>query len=456
MNEPIAAAIAFAALGALFAGTVALLLFNPGSRSVRWWSAFQAANMVWLGGQGWAYANQGWRGASVPIVGGTVHLMAALFLGYALVEGRRWPSRRALLVVLLGVATLPLAVTDVAPGVSRWLEPAWHLALWGTGTVILVRMPWGMRGLPDADNRLGRTIRWLSALVAPIVLVGIIVYGGRVFVYAMPLLVVWIQTLLFLGVARLRFYDIEVRARRTGELAAETGERERLAVVGELSASLAHEIRNPLTGVRSLAQRLAEEEIDDARRQRYAGVILQEVERVERLVANLLGVARRAPRAAAGGGPVALEDLFGDLQLLFGSRAEKAGVRLVATSHGQSLSAPREILTQVVLNLLLNAVAHSPRGGVVELAAVATDGETVIRVRDQGRGVAREERERIWEPFYSGAGGTGLGLAVVRRLCREAGWVVEVDDAPGGGAEFRVRVPTASAAELPVPMGVAS
>jgi signal transduction histidine kinase len=79
----------------------------------------------------------------------------------------------------------------------------------------------------------------------------------------------------------------------------------------------------------------------------------------------------------------------------------------------------------------------------VELAAAARDGEGIITVRDQGPGVAPEERERIFTPLYSLRGGSGLGLAVLRRIAEEAGWTVEVADAAGGGAEFRLRVPLA-------------
>jgi signal transduction histidine kinase len=280
----------------------------------------------------------------------------------------------------------------------------------------------------------------LMVLVLPVGIGGGLA-GGAVHVYVMPLAMVWIQALVFVGVARLRFYDIEVRASRTGEIAAAAAEQERLAVVGELAASLAHEIRNPLTGVRSLAQRLAEDDVEEAKRRRYAGVILEEVGRVERLVANLLGIARRAPRHEAGDAKTALAPLFEDLALLVGGRAEKSRVRLVADGGAISAPAAREPLAQALLNLLLNALAHAPEGTSVELRARETADAVEVSVRDHGPGVPVDERERIWEPFHSGSGGTGLGLAVVRRLAREHEWKVEVGDAPGGGAEFRLTLP---------------
>ena len=261
--------------------------------------------------------------------------------------------------------------------------------------------------------------------MAPISLVGGALLGTRMWIYVMPLLVVWIQFLVFVGVTRLHFYDIEVRAARTGELAAGAAEAERLAVVGELSASLAHEIRNPLTGVRSLAQRLAEEQIDDARRQRYASVILEEVGRVERLVTNLLGIAPGAGPASGASTPAGGTDLghelFDDLLLLLGARAEKAGVRLVVDAAEATVEAPREVVPPGAPGR--PAQRHRPfaaetRGSPAR--APHRQGVEIL-VRDSGPGVPSEERERIWEPFHSGSGGTGLGLAVVRRLARSDG-----------------------------------
>src|SRR5690606_10604848 len=104
---------------------------------------------------------------------------------------------------------------------------------------------------------------------------------------------------------------------------------------------------------------------------------------------------------------------------------------------------------QALLNLLLNALAHTPRGGVVTLSASAGDRVT-ISVRDTGPGVPAAERSRIFEPFHTASvDGTGLGLSVVRRIARELDWELEVDDAPGGGAEFRIRLPAAATSRVP-------
>ncbi|HEV2130789.1 MAG TPA: HAMP domain-containing sensor histidine kinase, partial [Longimicrobiaceae bacterium] len=424
---------------ALFVGSVLLLLFNPRSRGVRWWVLFQAANLVWLGLQGWAFAAGAWPSLG-RLIAATVQMLPALFMAYVLVEGYDRPVRDALLVIALGVAVLPVTVQLYRFDSAGWLITAWHVGMWGTATFLLLRSR-KMRAIEgQRERRLGRAVMGLLVVVAPIVLAGAMLFGMKMFYYAMPLLVVYIQFLIFVGVARLQFYDIEVRAARTGEIAVAVAETERLAVVGELTASLAHEIRNPLTGVRSLAQRLAEEEIDERRRRRYAGVILEEVGRVERLVSNLLGLARRAP-APRRESETELDSLFDDLLLLLSARAVKAGVRLTADAGRIVAPAPREELAQVLLNLLLNALQYSPHGGAVHLLAGEAGGAVELLVRDSGPGVPPEERERIWEPFHSGSGGTGLGLAVVRRLAREQGWSAAVGDAPEGGAEFRLRIP---------------
>ena len=447
MTNPAAAAVAFFALGVTVFGSALLLLFNPRSRAARWFGVFQASIAVWLGAQGWAYATGDWARMQ-PVVSVAVHLAPGLFLAFAMAEARKQPWLAAG-AIALALVLVPVVLAHRGNGYGSPLLLAWNLGAWTVATVLLIRgMSRRMRtiGMPESRRRTGRRVLMLMAVVFPVGVIGGVVTNGAVAVYLMPMLMVWIQALVFFGVARLRFYDIEVRAARTGEIAAAAAEQERLAVVGELAASLAHEIRNPLTGVRSLAQRLAEDDVEEAKRRRYAGVILDEVGRVERLVANLLGVARRAPRVEAGDARTPLQPLFDDLALLVGSRAEKGRVRLSVDAAGAIAPAPREPLAQAILNLLLNALAHAPPDTSVELRAVETEQCVEIRVRDHGRGIPADVLERIWEPFYSGSDGTGLGLAVVRRLAREHTWRVDAANASDGGAEFRIIVPRDPAA----------
>jgi signal transduction histidine kinase len=439
MTDTLAAAVAFFALGVTFMGTALLLLFNPRASAVRWFSVFQLSLMVWLAAQGWAFATDGWDHLR-PLVSGAVHMAPGLFLAFSIRENQG-STAGAIGAIVLALVLLPLDLASVRARESEMVLLVWTVGAWSTATWLFVRKM-NRSAAGAREKRIGRMVLLGMTMVMPVGVIGGILTRGSTSIFIMPLAMVWIQGLLFYGVARLRFYDIEVRAVRTGELAAAAAEQERLAVVGELSASLAHEIRNPLTGVRSLAQRLAEEEIPDDKRRRYASVILEEVGRVERLVANLLGIARRAPRVRDAEARTPLAPLFDDLGLLVTGRAEKARVRVSVDGGGLAAHSAREPLAQALLNLLLNAVEHTPAGGAVTLAARSVDGGTTIAVRDQGPGVPREDRERIWEPFHTSGGGTGLGLAVVRRVAREEGWTVEVDDAPGGGAEFRILIPS--------------
>ncbi|HEX6913033.1 MAG TPA: ATP-binding protein [Longimicrobium sp.] len=432
MNVALAAGEAFFALGVTFFATLLLLLFNPRSSGVRWYALFQLSILAWLFAQGAGLATGDWQTWG-PWMSGAVHLSPGFFLAFAIMQTSR-SLPLALLAIGTGVALLPIDQRSMTAHYAEPLLLAWTVGGWALATWLFVRMMRGDKRGTAGERRLARTILAGIVLVMPVGILGSLLVRGPAGVYIMPAAMVWIQTLLFIGVARLRFYDIEVRAARTGELAAAAAEQERLAVVGELSASLAHEIRNPLTGVRSLAQRLAEEEIPDDKRRRYAAVILEEVGRVERLVANLLGIARRAPRVRDEDARTPLAPLFDDLALLLSGRAEKAGVRLMADARGLTAASAREPLAQALLNLLLNALAQTPAGGTVSLLARDAEGGVEVAVRDAGPGVPREDRERIWEPFHSGGDGTGLGLAVVRRLAREEGWSVDVGDAPGGGA----------------------
>lgn len=441
--DAIATAISAFALGANVLGIALLLLFNPRSRRVRWYALFVADICAWLFLQAWIFG-RGEIGGLGPWYEASVHLLPGIFLASAVAVDLDRGNRAGLAIVLVSVITLPLSIGSLLGDESLFVL-AWQVLGWGAGMVIQSRGGWLDEQAPGVRRRMRLVLLIGLLTIGPgAVLYGFFTGGGGFFVFAMPLITVLIQFLIFMGVVHLKFYDIEVRALRTGEIAARATELERLAVVGELAASLAHEVRNPLTGVRSLGQRLAEKDVPDERRRKYADVIVREVGRVEQIVSNLLDVARRDPNGGGfpdAAGPTPLGPLFDDVVLLVAGRARKAGVEIETVDGGLSAAAPRDPLAQAILNLLLNAVDHSPRGAAVRLEA-RPEGERIgILVRDGGPGIPESERKRIFEPLYSGSGGTGLGLAVVRRIAGARGWEVSVGDAPDGGAEFRIEVP---------------
>ena len=442
--QPPVIAIGFFATGVVAFATAVLLLFAPRNREVRWFSAFNAGLTGWLLGQAMAAAGSpGSPSFWLWLETASGDLLPGLFLAFGLAQNPRQPPWIPSLALLPGLAVLAAIVASAGvPGTGPMgaVERGWQVAGWSAGAVTLVRH----RRSVEAAERLRRGRSLLLGLLsaAPlIVVIGLLLGDARFFLYALPLIVVVIQLALFVGVARLRFYDIEVRAERSGALAAEAAEMVRLATVGELAATFAHEVRNPLTGVRSLAQRIADDDVAEPKRRHYATVILGELARVERIVENLLSVARRRPPQRWNGEATALDSLFDDVRLLVSSRAQRAGVTVEVEGAGLSAAAPRESLAQALLNLVLNGIAHSPAGGRVQLEAERDGGGVTIAVSDQGPGVPAAERDRVFEPFHSGRpDGVGLGLSVVRLLSRELGWHVDVGEAPGGGARFRLRI----------------
>ena len=394
--------------------------------------------MLWLGFQGWALA-RGMMPTSLIGFRFAVHMLPALFLATVVGGGEdRARSWLPFAAVLLGLALFPILER------SDWSSARiWHLGGWCTGAAMYAWRAIRSRG--RSSRARGRTTRSERALelvlsgLVPIGVTGAILAQGAFVLIILPVLTVTVLLLIFFGVVHHRFYDIEVRAARTGDLAAAAAEHDRLALLGELSATIAHEVRNPLTGIRSLTQMIAEPTVEDDRRVRYAGVILDEVTRLDRIVGNLTDLARRSSRGTAQNAATELGPLFEDLRLLVDARARRAAVTVRIDAGVPIVNAPREALAQALLNLLLNAIAHAPANSTVTLRSVDDEGVT-MSVSDEGPGVPDGERDRIFEPFHT-RGGTGLGLTVVRRLADEHGWHVTVTNADRGGAVFSIHVP---------------
>lgn len=216
---------------------------------------------------------------------------------------------------------------------------------------------------------------------------------------------------------------------RADEAEAALLERERLAALGEMSAVLAHEIRNPLAALKGHAQLVAEQ-LADHRALRSANRVVQGAERLESLANDLLDFVRSGAVDLAPHDPVAL---------LRSVAENHPGVAVLADATPDTWVFDRARMRQVLDNLLSNARQASEE---VE-AAVALEGQLLVfRIRDRGPGLPEGGPARLFEPFHTTkTRGVGLGLAVCKRIAVAHGGRIGAANREGGGAEFRVALP---------------
>ena len=414
-------------------------LVGDGMRQVRAYRWFVGAVAVWLllallAASGVA------PGASRPAAGAVAHFLPVIFLlGGALppAPGDRW-LRPGMLAA--SSALLPFTIS-AWPWHRPVLELLYYGAVW---TIVGVRVFQVMRRTAPVQRK-RHWIVIMTVLVAGLVSIGLLVGMGAI--AAIALLTALLQSVVLYATVRLSLYAAREDAGRTGVLVTDAAEHARRAIAGEIAAMVAHEVRNPLTGIRSLAQQLSDGSATEERRRRYSDLIVREVDRVERMVSALLGATTR--RAVSSHTETELTRLFDDVALLVGERYRRAGVHLTVGPAAVRVAAPPEPLAQVLLNLLLNAVQQAPAVRQVQLSVQAArespSDRVELHVRDDGHGIPPTERDVIFSPFHSGTGGSGLGLSVVRRLCDEWGWSIAVRETPGGGATFVLSLPGAGA-----------
>jgi two-component system sensor histidine kinase PilS (NtrC family) len=232
---------------------------------------------------------------------------------------------------------------------------------------------------------------------------------------------------------------------------------ERLEAVAELSASLAHEIRNPLASIRSSVEQLARSKHADDDERFLSGLIVRESDRLSRLLSEFLDFARvRATHFV----PLDLHSVVVAVVRLIRAHPD-CRPDAVITVEGEHtlLEGDEDLLHRVVANLVLNAVqaARGPIRVTVSVAAAqpseiphGADLEHAVRlqVRDNGPGIPEEVRERLFQPFVSGrSGGSGLGLAIVQRAVEAHRGLVLVESSPGSGTTFTIFLPAKMVAE---------
>ncbi|MDD2851088.1 MAG: ATP-binding protein [Desulfuromonadaceae bacterium] len=217
--------------------------------------------------------------------------------------------------------------------------------------------------------------------------------------------------------------------------------RAELARLGEMGAVMAHEIRNPLAGIKGFAQ-LIENATDLEQACLYADKIVSQSIRMELLVNDLLTFVREERGDHL---PTDLSELLGDVVAIIRVEADPTGVEVTYSSHPPlTVMAAPDRITQLLINLLKNGLQAMPCGGQLHIDLERRAGLAVITVCDSGIGIPPENIPHIFEPFWtSKARGTGLGLALCRKVAQEHGGSLAVESIPGTGTTFTLTVPLA-------------
>ncbi|HMJ25850.1 MAG TPA: ATP-binding protein, partial [Pyrinomonadaceae bacterium] len=232
-------------------------------------------------------------------------------------------------------------------------------------------------------------------------------------------------------------------------LERKVAEGERLAALGQMAATVAHEVKNPLSAIKSIAQVMSEDEGLNRQHARDLSLIVGETDRLSKSVTQLLSFASKRPQAAP---PCGSDELIKSVNSLFRVEAEERDITFKCHAEatleldGVQTASVRDSLS----NLVLNALQSTPAGGTVTLDFLIDRNEMVFAVSDSGPGITAEVQKRIWEPFFTTKQrGTGLGLAIVRKRMEEAGGTARlVASQNGKGARFELRLPVAQPGKL--------
>lgn len=224
-------------------------------------------------------------------------------------------------------------------------------------------------------------------------------------------------------------------------LRKQMGQMERLASMGRLSAGLAHEIRNPLTGVSILLDDLHDRMLDRQDDQLLIRKSLQEIERLESLVNELLSFTKIHSSEFVTGN---ISDIISDIVFLVKKQCERNSVKLTTDISPDLKPFPMDCvrLKQAFLNIVTNALDFMQSGGELSIRVYAQGNSVRVHFKDTGRGISKDRLQYIFEPFYTTRKeGSGLGLAITHNIIAEHGGEIKVNSAEGAGTEFVITFP---------------
>lgn len=243
---------------------------------------------------------------------------------------------------------------------------------------------------------------------------------------------------------------VEQRTQQLRDAQAGLVQMEKMSATGQLAAGVAHEINNPVGIIKNRLEILIEDvqknlPVEDMAE--HLSMMHRQTDRISKIVSKLLSFARKSSGSKK---PLHVDQLIHGVILLVRKEAEKRGIALTSefTENLPQVSGEVTELEQVFINLILNAMDATPRGGTINLFATQVDGRVQIRVTDNGAGIDPQNISKIYDPFFTTKDvgvGTGLGLAISYRIVEDHGGTIMVASAPGFGTTFTLNFPALQA-----------
>ena len=243
---------------------------------------------------------------------------------------------------------------------------------------------------------------------------------------------------------RARTYDAELNKRRSAELLAQARE--------DVLGVVAHDLRNPLNLIQMTAELMIDEDLPLERRKQMLGIAIRAAKQMNRLIEDLLDAVRlQAGRLSLELEPLSVETIVKQAEEIFRPLAEKRHLRFEAADDGGTVRADPTRVSQVVGNLIGNAIKFTPENGSVMLRATCVDKQVEFRVTDDGPGIPPDSVPHLFDSFWqarlSDRRGVGLGLTIAKGIVEAHGGRIWVESAIGAGSTFHFTLPTVSLVE---------
>lgn len=314
----------------------------------------------------------------------------------------------AALVMVAGFTAMMLVCQRLARGRSVSVQSAWFV----TGLAVYAGLDY--------------VYIYRFSAMHPLLQVGFVSFASYVLLF----------TLSFLAAFRFVVAGQNVRARACDELRSQ-----KLELLSQLSSSVAHEIRNPITVVRGFAQLMLDTEYDRARTVQFLNLMLAELNRAEGIIGNYLQLSKRSIDGTSTEVNLsqALEYVVDILTPYAASRNVQLNRHI---AQDLVVFGSPSYLNQALVNLVKNAIESHERPGRVDVRAQSCDRWVVLTISDRGRGISRAELSRLGEPYYwTKSQGTGLGLTLAYKVVYDMGGKIEVQSREGVGTTFTLRMP---------------